>query len=565
MQNLHKHFTTRRTPQDEPLTDDQVEMRSGGYGWAVNRWARLDRFLVLGCEGGTYYVKERALSCDAAQASLSCIKEDGARAVARIAQISEAGRAAKNDPALFALAMAAKLGDESTRAAAYRALPRVARIGTHLFHFAEYAKALGGLGGNGCKRAIARWYLSKEPARLAYQAVKYQQRDGWTHRDLLRLAHPRADSAAHQAVLGWVVKGWVGELGEVDGVDQAMRLVWAFERARCTTSVNEMVRLISDHGLPHECVPTEMKRHARVWEALLERMPVGAMIRNLNKMTAVGLLTNTSAATTKIRETLADLERLRRARLHPMAVLVALRTYAGGRGMRGRLSWSPVARVVDALDGAFYLAFGAVEPAGKRVCLALDVSGSMCARVSGAPALSCREASAAMALVTAAVEPSHELVAFTSGSVSRRGRKDVVGPSVSFDARGYGGITPLRISPRQRLDDVLALTTGLPFGGTDCALPMRWAQKRKLPVDAFVIYTDNESWAGEVHVDQALNDYRQAMGIPARLVAVAMSADRYSVANPADAGQMDVVGFDTAAPRIIRDFLAGGASLKPEL
>ena len=159
-----------------------------------------------------------------------------------------------------------------------------------------------------------------------------------------------------------------------------------------------------------------------------------------------------------------------------------------------------------------------------------------------------------MALVTAAVEPSHEVVAFTSGEVTQK----ACGKSMAFSSDGYWGsaITPLAITPRQRLDDVVRVTSGLPFGGTDCALPMRWARATKTRVDAFVIYTDNESWAGEVHVDQAQADYRQAMGIPARLVAVAMSADRYSVANPADAGQMDVVGFDAAAPRVIRDFIA---------
>ena len=42
-------------------------------------------------------------------------------------------------------------------------------------------------------------------------------------------------------------------------------------------------------------------------------------------------------------------------------------------------TWSPVRAVVDALDGAFYSAFGNVEPAGTRLLLALDVSGSMTA------------------------------------------------------------------------------------------------------------------------------------------------------------------------------------------
>ena len=63
--------------------------------------------------------------------------------------------------------------------------------------------------------------------------------------------------------------------------------------------------------------------------------------------------------------------------MHPIAVLAALRTYAAGRGARGGNEWNPVRAIVDALDAAFYTAFENVEPAGKRLLLALDVSGSM--------------------------------------------------------------------------------------------------------------------------------------------------------------------------------------------
>ena len=63
----------------------------------------------------------------------------------------------------------------------------------------------------------------------------------------------------------------------------------------------------------------------------------------------------------------ATRERIRAARVHPIAVLAALRTYAlGPRCCAARGTWTPVAQVVDALDAAFYAAFGNVEPAGKR-------------------------------------------------------------------------------------------------------------------------------------------------------------------------------------------------------
>ena len=58
---------------------------------------------------------------------------------------------------------------------------------------------------------------------------------------------------------------------------------------------------------------------------------------------------------------------------------------------------------------------------------------------------------------------------------------------------------PLKLSARQRLDAVVKLTDGLPFGGTDCALPMLWAMKERVAVDTFVVYTDSETWFGNVH------------------------------------------------------------------
>ena len=74
-------------------------------------------------------------------------------------------------------------------------------------------------------------------------------------------------------------------------------------------------------------------------------------------------------------------------------------------------------------------------------------------------------------------------------------------------------------------------------------------------VDAFIVYTDNETWAGNIHPYQALEQYRREMGIPAKLVVVGMTATEFSIANPDDAGMLDVVGFDTAAPAVMADFI----------
>jgi 60 kDa SS-A/Ro ribonucleoprotein len=544
-----KHFATRLmrllTPQSEAIPGSTQGANSGGgYAWPVDHWTRLDRFLILGSEGGTYYIGERQLTQENAHAVVECLAEDGPRVVRRIVEVSVAGRAPKNDPALFALAIAAGLGDAETKAAVWPALPQVARTGTHLFHWLQYLKAFRGWG-RGVRRAVAGWYTAKPATDLMYQVLKYPSRDGWAHRDALRLSHPKAPTVAHDLVFRYTTKGWDGvlTLAGVDDLDvvQTIEAVEALKHQAPGLAAQTIAR----HGLTREMVPTELLTHAVVWEALLERMPLTALIRSLGVMGKVGLLVPLSDAARSVTARLGDPKAIKAARVHPIALLAALKTYAQGHGMKGKNTWQPVPQVVDALDRAFYLAFENAPATGKRVMLALDVSGSMSARVNGMQYLDCREASAAMALVTAASEPMHMFTAFTAGSYPSR-----------WSPRLGSGLSTLAISPRERLDDVVKRISGFAFGGTDCALPMLEALKHRWPVDLFVIYTDSETWAGKVHPSQALRQYRERTGIPARLAVVAMASNGFTIADPADAGMLDVVGFDTATPQIIVDFAA---------
>ena len=381
----------------------------------MDDWTRLARFLVLGAEGGTYYVREQTLTRENAEAVVRCLGSDGLRVVREIVAVSQSGRAPKNDPALFALALCAAVGDEATRREALAALPLVARTGTHLFHFTAFVDGMRGWG-RGLRQAVAHWYNAQDAAVLAYQTVKYQQRDGWSHRDLLRLSHPVPATEQHRTLYHWATQGWPG-VGDAPHPDAALRLVWASERAKRAGSAGEIVSLIRENDLPREAVPTQWLNDPSVWEALLARMPMTALIRNLATLTRVGLLPPGSDATAQVTAQLGDAVRLKKARVHPMAVLAALKIYAQGHGERGGNSWVPVAPVVDALDGAFYAAFGNVEATGRRWLLALDVSGSMNgSSIAGIPGLTPRLGSAAMALVTAATETQHQIVAFSAAS-----------------------------------------------------------------------------------------------------------------------------------------------------
>lgn len=523
----YKTISTRKTSQGEPiLGKNMVANSGGGFSFKIDDWKRLDRFLVLGSSGGTYYVRERELTKENAECVSRCIQLDGVRTVNRIVEISESGRAPKNDQALFALAMCCA-GGEETKKAAFAALPKVARIGTHLFHFATYVEQFRGWG-RGLTSAVKSWYDSKSVDRLAYDVIKYQSRDGWAHRDLLRLAHPKTGDAARNALYKWVVDTEV-----IDGLHES---VMAFESAKKAATAKEIVDLIVKNNLPRECIPTQFLNDASVWEALLAKMPMEAMTRNLSKMTAVGLIRPMSSAMNTVVSALENSDAIRKSRLHPFKLLTTLKIYAQGHGEKGKLEWSPVSQIADALNDAFYTAFENVEPTGKRYVLGIDCSASMTwtdNNLSACGNMQAREGAAAMALITASREKQHAIMGFSDSFM------------------------PLKISPRQRLDDVCSAIGSLNAGSTNCSLPMLWAMENKIQADVFIVYTDNETNSrGSVHPCQALQQYREKTGIPAKLIVCGMTATEFSIADQNDGGSLDVVGFDTATPQIISDFVA---------
>ncbi|KAG2428652.1 hypothetical protein HXX76_011357 [Chlamydomonas incerta] len=567
--------------------------------------------------------------------------------------------------------------------------------------------------GRAMRRTVARWYLDKTPAAVAYQATKYSQRNGWSHADLLRLAHPdpeeqvakrrkvaagspaaaEAEAAATPAMAGgdesdseWVVLGngdgeaagselgalaaamaaaavaapaaaaggdaaaaaaaeaqRVADLkavftflthGTVPGQDQPPKrkkaaaadeaaaepaaAAAAAEAAAPTTAappapvvlspvmqylvdahrlrkeirappppksaagkdeeakggkkkgkrgrkavesdeeevpepeldpevvaehedataavVESALALIRRHRFGHEHVgDTALLRNPAVWGAFLENgMPLTAMIRNLGRMSELGLLAQPGYQK-RVTDRLRNVPALTAARVHPMTLLDAMCTYRNGAGARGKARWQPVAEVTAALEDAFYLAFKNVVPTGKRYLLGLDVSGSMCCPCSGMTSVTARQAAAAVAMTLVRTEPWVKTMAFSH-------------QLVEFNVR-----------ETDRLEQVVERSARIPMGGTDCALPMVYATEKQLPVDVFVVLTDNETWFGKIHPAEALKRYRAAMKMPdAKLVVLAFSVNDFSIADPKDPGMLDVAGLDSAVPRVVADFVRGG-------
>lgn len=587
------HFDTQNTPVPQIKQADpaQEPNNAGGFSFVVSDKSRLERFLMLGSDGGTYYVNEKKLTEQNIDFLIKLIRIDPELVLNTTVEVSHSGRAFHNSAAVFVMALLFKHASTAFKAQGFlhNHLKDVARTSTHLFEFATYVELLGqgsfdenmknpayaagmarvaegkpfkssstGGGWGGAKRrAVANWYTSKTSDQLAYQAVKYRQRDGWTHRDLFRLSHPKG---VDQQVANFIL----GKPEYLLSSDPNPLTLRGFTKAQGATTVPELIQVLDDHkNLPWEAVPTQFHKEPELWKKLFAngQLQGQALLRQITRLAKLGMFKDMVFAR-EYADRLIDAEMIAKNRVHPIQYLLALVGHTEGQIQRSKTgerfnpyavrygsrerNWdvSPIIR--DALNLGFHAAFQSVEPANKRTFIALDVSSSMSSMAVGID-LSCAQVGAAMAMTVARTEPFYDLRGFTAGS-SGRGLNRF---------SGKNELTELGISATTELSDAMRKVHKQNFGSTDCSLPMEYALSNSLSIDTFVVITDNETYAGKRHPHVALREYRKYSGIDAKLVVMGMTATKFTIADQNDRGMLDVVGCDTSVPRLISEFSAG--------
>ena len=335
-----------------------------------------------------------------------------------------------------------------------------------------------------------------------------------------------------------------------DLIEVAVYLHAIMEMEACTTrDVKKAIQLVRDHGLVREQIPTHLLNSSDIWTELLNSkgangkqtgMPLEALTRNLGKLSSLyNFMSRENTDTICTR--LSSNEDIQKSRIHPFKVLVASRIYGMGKALKGTLSWTVSPRVRDQLTTTFLRSFKNVPPTGKRYMAALDVSGSMSAMCMGCPAISCRDASAALAQVLYETETHVYLRGFSAAHVP---------------GTGFHNFNPL-VRHGMTLEQFIS-ATNTPFGPTDCSLPMVRAIQENLDVDVFIVMTDSETYAGTTHPQVALENYRVKANKPdAKLIVVGMTANCLTIADPNDRNTLNLAGFDASMPEIIAMFVRG--------
>ena len=532
-----------KTPQDVPQTlpsvDRQVQNNAGGYVFKITDFERFKRFLILGSESGTYYVNAKSLTKQNAE----CIEklcEDGRSqdVIDEIVRVSTAALAPKQSPGIFALAVCIK--HPKAPDTALKAVKQVCRTASTLFELLEYLKLLGGISwGRAMRKTIEAWYTDRTPVEAAYQITKYASRNGWTHRDVLRLAHPSPkEHPGFQPVFSYAVDSSLFAPGsdknpveEGHSPSECELYLKAVQSLKQTDDLDNAQALIKKFpgklGWEH-VGKTELLKSPKLWGSIIQSgLPMTAMVRNLVRFADNGVL-DVKEYSKIMTERLTDMDALKKSRIHPVNILQAHRM------LSKKFPNKYDRTMLKTLDTAFYAAFGNIVPSNKRFLIGLDVSGSMgWGAACGMDCLTPRDAAAAISLMLVKTEPVVQTMAFEKE------------------------FRPFNITKLDTLDSVSTKMSQMPFGGTDCALPITYALANKLDVDCFVILTDSETWAGPKHVTVALNEYRKKINPEAKVAVLAFASTGFTIADPEDKGMMDVAGFDASVPDLLRSFVLG--------
>ena len=160
-----------------------------------------------------------------------------------------------------------------------------------------------------CATTVADWYVSRPVSEVAADMLKCPEHEGWTHRDLLRLAHPKP-LAPQNALFQWAVDGELGHLATSDLIVGELRQVWAVDRLMKTGDEREATSLVEHYALTHDMVPGTWRRSEAVWESLLTGMSVAEIVDNLTELADAGLLVEESPATALVVARLIDRRRI---------------------------------------------------------------------------------------------------------------------------------------------------------------------------------------------------------------------------------------------------------------
>ena len=533
-------FTNTRnqpTPQNLPIPGREEEMSenlAGGVGFKASDWTALRRWLLTGSMFDCYYQGKDQMTEKNVEVLKRVMVEDATKVASEILDASKKG-VSFHTP-IYALTILST-GDKDAKNAFREVFSQVIRNGSQLYEFFNYTRGLRGFGSL-IHNTVKDWFAGKDAKELEFQFLKYQSRYDWSGRDVLRMIKPVPKDETVKAVFNWIIGG-TKKNPLLTEWPETLERIRAYEFLKSGDAAeSDVIDAIGKYKMTWEMMPGNLTQTPKTWEALFHNMPVGATIRNLGNLTDKGVFKNTGNL--DILEQRFSKENLKKAYIHPVVFASALMIYeAGGSMGRSKLTWKPVPRVMDTMEEGIDACFDSVEPTGKHIFYALDVSSSMTGGSVATLWMTPLQVQGVMALASIRTEKNYFVGGFDDNfKVLSKFTKNL----------NYARAVDYHNGPWPNN-----------FGGTDANAAYEYAIRNQIHTDIFVFMTDSESWSGYKHPSQGFKEYKSRINRNAKAIYCTLVpyGDSITLADPEDKDSYDIAGFTGNTPKLINMIAKG--------
>lgn len=496
-------------------TDSENSEKAPAYAFGAEH--ALAQYASTGCLNSTFY----ATAEDQAQAILDLSKQVRPEFIAKAAVYCKDKGLMKDTPALLLAILSGQKQNDLVKAI----FPKVVRGVKDMRNVAQIIRS-GITGrksfGSTMKHLMAKWLSERSPESLFKQSIGQSP----SLADVIKMVHPRPGKPGQADFFGYMI-------GKCKNIAALPDNVKAFEAIKEAKGLGDR----DIESIPFMML-TNLELGEKDWARLAGTMTWNQLRQNLNSLNKHGVFKD-KALLRMVCEKLASPSEVERARVFPYQIFTSyMFTKELDHDIRGAIQ--------DALDHSLA---NLPSFSDKKICIAVDVSGSMDSPITG-------YRKGATSKVSCAQVASLFAAAFIKKN------KDTI--CVAFDSEIY------LCQEVNRRDSVVTLAESFGFGGggTNCSLPLQWLINEKQKVDLVVYLSDNESWIdaktttrhyaweperGGTGQMQLWNRYQSEVNPQAKLVCIDLAPNKTSQAHERE-DILNVGGFSDSVFDIVELF-----------
>jgi 60 kDa SS-A/Ro ribonucleoprotein len=387
----------------------------------------------------------------------------------------------------------------------HRAFSKVVKIPSDLLDFATVLKSLGGKVGCSSVSKEVRKFMNN---LSEYHVLKYGGKErgrGFNLRDMLLLSHPTPKDAKQDAIFGYMIRDKVP-------LKKDCPQIFAFNKLKQARTCEEAIKQIEDGKLPFEIAfgSLSFKPGDDLWSAVVDQMPVFALLRNLNNLDKHGLI---KAKKELLKQRFDDAESVRKSRIMPFEF------YKAWENIKDESLKKMVAKALEHSMESLDKVYG-------KTSVQIDQSGSM--------GTDLRRVAMIFGYMIAKRSTKGSLVhAFNTGCEEI----EDIGDSLPKFVENYRGLLN---------------------GGTDTGCVVQDLLRKNLKVDNIVIFTDEQQNSGSSFY-RVIRQYRSQVNPEVKVVIVDVSAYAKSGGMVPDSmpNSTYVYGWSGVVPQLVAGFSRG--------